>query len=95
MFVNVCYGISNDCVNFYESYGEICVHCGCCASKNPDARNRYKKQLILYKRMLDRELNFDNWYEPFIETQKKNVKRNIIYFKRAIRRKKKVLKTLR
>lgn len=89
MFVD--YAVSDDCENIY-SYGEICVHCGCC-SRNPDYKDRLKCQLKYYNECLEEELNFDNWIEGLEETQKKNIRINILYFKRKIRKVKKILRT--
>lgn len=49
------YSESTDCVN-PESYGEICVMCGCC-SINPDYRDRTIRKIHLYKDMLKKERN--------------------------------------
>lgn len=87
------YFCSSDCINIY-SHGEICVHCGCC-SRNTDYKDRLKCNLKYYNERLEEELNFDNWDEEFIELQKKNVRSNILYFKRKIRTVKKILRTYR
>ena len=95
MTMHIDYGVSEDCINIH-SYGMICVHCGCC-SYNPNFRDRTRRQINYYKRMLVEEYNFSNWFEDtkWRALQEKNVKANITYFKRKIRRLKKIMKTLK
>lgn len=39
-----------NCYNPFESYGMICVHCGCCSD---DEKVRYKARIALHKRLLE------------------------------------------
>lgn len=89
------YSESTDCVN-PESYGEICIMCGCC-SINPDYRDRTIRKICLYKYMINKERNFDMWDEDteLRKNHERNVKLNILYFKREIRKCRKVLKCLK
>ena len=89
-----CFGVSEDCIN-HHSYGEICVHCGCC-SMNPDYRDRVIKIIRYYKECLKEEMEFSLWDKEgrFRKIQEKNVKSNILYYKRKIRMYKAILKTL-
>lgn len=91
MFVD--YAVSDDCENIY-SHGEICVNCGCC-SRNPDYKDRLLRLLKYYNERIEEELNFDNWCEGWEEIQKKNIQSNIHYYKRKIRKVKKILRTYR
>lgn len=88
-------GVSKDCINM-DSYGEICVGCGCC-SRNPDYRKRVIRIIRYYKESLRREKRFNDWDkdEFWREIQEKNVASNILYDKRVIRRYKKILRTLK
>ena len=75
---------SKDCYNLAESYGEICVGCGCCAR---DKKERYEARLALHERLLERLKDFDDWayeYPDLMELQKKNVAEDIKYHKRKI-----------
>lgn len=93
--IHIDYAVSDDCINAY-TYGEICVHCGCC-SRNPNYRDRIIRQIRYYKEMLNEEYDFDQWSknENLRKIQEKNVKLNILYFKRKIRRCKKILRCLK
>ena len=90
-----CYGVSDDCINIH-SYGEICVRCGCC-SNNPDFRDRTIRSIRYYKERLREELNFEYWSENDVlrKVQERNVKSNIQYIKREIRKLKAILRTLK
>lgn len=81
---HICFSVNENCYNFYESYGEICVLCGCCSK---DLKKRTESRLALYKRQLDRVENFDNWFEdPKIKAiQEKNIKIDTKIYKRRIR----------
>lgn len=85
MEIHLCTQVKKNCWNFYDSYGEICVHCGCC-SKN--ALIRTKARLSVLKRELEESENFDGWayeYPDLLELQKKNVAEDIVYFKKKIK----------
>mgnify|MGYP001624345185 CR=1 FL=1 len=87
--------VSKSCVN-PNSYGEICVQCGCC-EKNPDYRDRVIKQTRLYKELLAESRLFDEWDEDngLAVIQKRNMERNILYYKMQIRLLKKILRGTR
>lgn len=92
MFIDV--PIKKKCWNLYDSYGEICVHCGCCST---DKKTRYEARLACLKEWLKEQEEFDGWYyedHDTLELQKKNVKANIKYFKRRIRYYENILKGL-
>ena len=87
--------VSETCIN-PNSYGEICVQCGCC-NKNQDHRDRIIKQIRLYKELLQETYLFDNWSKDrqMLLIQKRNKERNVLYFKRKIRVLKKILRNMR
>ena len=91
MTIHVDFAVRKNCWNLYDSYGEICVGCGCCSS---DPRERCEARLKVTERMLKEQLDFDDWMEGWEETQRKNIKANIAYFKRRIRYYKKRLQEL-
>lgn len=93
MMIHCCVGVSEDCINHY-SYGEICVHCGCC-SKNKNYWNRVIRIIRYYKDCLRDEMNFSYWddNEKWRKIQEKNVASNILYYKRKIRLYKKILRS--
>lgn len=80
--IHICYQVKKKCWNFYDSYGEICVGCGCCS---PNQLERAKARLALCERQLKEQYEFDGWFEDLKELQEKNIKANIRYFKRQIR----------
>lgn len=89
------YSISTDCIN-PNSYGEICLLCGCC-SLNTDYRDRTIRKIRLCKDLLKREYLFDLWDEnsDLRIIQERNMRLNILYFKRKIRMQKKILRCLK
>lgn len=85
MFGHICVSVKKNCWNMMDSYGEICVHCGCCST---DKKTRYEARLEHCKRWLKEREEFDDWayeYPDLMETQKKNVASDIAYYKRRIR----------
>lgn len=94
MKVFIDYSVNDDCYNPYESYGEICIGCGCC-SKDP--KERAEARLELYQRQLDRVENFNNWFDdPKIRAiQEKNIKIDTKIYKKRIRYYKKRLKEIK
>lgn len=93
MFID--YAISENCIN-HLTYGEICVHCGCC-ERNPDYRSRVINTIRYYKKCLNEERNFEQWYENehWRKIQEENIRKNILYYKRKIRMYKKIFRTLK
>ena len=84
MSVHICFSVNENCYNPYESYGEICVGCGCCSK---DLKERTESRLALYQRLLDKCVNFHNWVDdPRIRAiQEKNIKIDTKIYKRRIR----------
>lgn len=80
--IHMCFGVGKNCWNFYDSYGQICVGCGCCS---PNQLERAEARLALCKRLLEEWKNFDAWDKGHEELQKRNVALNIQHFKRRIR----------
>jgi len=91
MTVYIDFAVRKNCWNFYDSYGEICVGCGCCSS---DPRQRALSRLAVCKRQLQEKIEFDDWMEGWEETQRKNVKADIACFRKMIRYYEKRLKEL-
>lgn len=75
-----CYSVQKDCINM-DSYGEICVGCGCCSKDN---NIRWPARLKMYQEHLERSMSFNHWMEGTIRLQKRNQKANITYNKRRI-----------
>ena len=76
----MCFSVTKDCIN-PDSYGMICVGCGCCSK---DKAVRYPARLKMYEEQLQYELNFNTWIPGWIRLQKRNIKKNITYCKRRI-----------
>lgn len=91
----MCMSVSEDCIN-RNSYGVICVLCGCC-SRNSNYKDRIIRTIKYYKECLEEQYNFNRWSDDgyLKKIQERNVKSNILYFKRKIRMYKKILKTLK
>lgn len=94
-YIHIDYAVSDDCINHW-SYGTICVKCGCC-SRNPDYRDMMRQRVKYYKECLAEQYSFSNWCdsEKMRALQERNIKANILYFKRKIRLYKKILRTMR
>lgn len=90
--MHIDYAVSDDCINV-NSFGEICVGCGCC-SRNPDYMDMIRKRIKHYKEMLEKEYNFSEWSdnEKTRALQERNVEANISYFKNEICTCEKILK---
>lgn len=80
---HISIAVSKNCYNLYDSYGMICVGCGCCSS---DKQRRLTARLKLNRRRLKEELEFDRWDDnPEIRAlQEKNVAANIAFFEKEI-----------
>ena len=94
-YIFVDYAVSKDCINI-DSYGMICVHCGCC-KRNPSYRDMIRQRIKYYKSRLAEQYKFSDWDEDeyWRNVQKKNINSNIIYHKRNIRICKKIMRTMK
>ena len=86
--------VTDKCWNLYDSYGEICVHCGCC-SRDPVKRANARYELCL-ERIAHLNAS-DGWYkDPEIRAlQERNIKKDLKYFNRRLRYYKKRLEELK
>ena len=84
MIVHIDTPVMDRCWNPYDSYGEICVHCGCCS---PDKSVRYPARIEFLERRIAENENFEYWDDDpeWRAVQEKNVKANLRYFKRQLR----------
>lgn len=85
MYIHIDRGVKKNCWNLRDSYGEICVGCGCCSS---DKATRYASRLACSKEWLAEEEGFDNWFTDspnLYSLQRENHKKNLQYHKRRIR----------
>ena len=80
--IHVDFACTKNCWNLIDSYGMICTGCGCCAK---DKKVRYESRIRCLERWLKEQYEFNDWYDEWRETQEKNVKANIRYFKRQLR----------
>ena len=83
MTVHICRGVKKNCWNPYDSYGEICVGCGCCSD---DPLERAKARLAVSEEHLQRDIEFDQWSDDpeWRAIQEKNRKANIKYNRRRV-----------
>lgn len=92
-----CEPVKENCWNFYESYGEICVHCGCCSD---NLRERYEERIRVLKWQIENN-------KQFLEDQKdranvspdyywcRNARSSVRYCKSEIKHYRKLLSRLR
>ena len=82
--IHICTAVKENCWNLYDSYGEICVHCGCCAA---DPLERAKARLDVLKERLEEREHFNMWDEDpaWRARQEQNIKIDKRIFKRQIR----------
>ena len=81
MFACIDSQVRKNCWNLYDSYGEICVHCGCCAK---DKATRYKARIEAIKGWIWLR---QNWYKPddtWEEYQRNNWKKSIRLMRRQL-----------
>lgn len=74
--------VRNECWNLYDSYGEICVHCGCCAK---DMVTRYKARIEAIKGWIWQQ---ENWYKPdetWEEYQHENRRKKMRHWRQQLR----------
>ena len=82
MNIHVDFAAGKSCWNLIDSYGELCVGCGCCAK---DKKVRYESRIRCLERWLKEQYEFNDWIPEWKEQQEKNIKANIRYFKRRLR----------
>lgn len=74
MMPHISIAAKENCYNTYDSYGEICVHCGCCSE---DEIERAKARVALADRMIEeytRQLsNASDTISYFVEEKRKNM----------------------
>lgn len=82
--------VSSKCWNLYDSYGEICVHCGCC-SKDP--LTRYNARIEVLLRWIEQCETFDGWIadSSLRAIQETNIARDLKAYRRKLRYYKKKL----
>lgn len=85
----VCYSVTNNCVNLFDSYGEICVGCNACGRFNESTK--HKCYLDVLKRQLAEAESFDDWVDGMEELQRKNKAANIEYTKNKIKKVEEIL----
>jgi len=62
-----------DCYNPYESFGEICVGCGCCSD---DPEEKFKARIALADRMIEELSNIGD-YDSLHPIQIRNIKKGL------------------
>jgi len=85
------FAINKNCWNLFDSYGQICIGCGCCVKNK---KERYENRIRCLERWLKEQYEFDGWDDSIKEIQEKNIKANIRYLKRQLRYYKKQLEKI-
>ena len=82
--VHIDFQVNKNCWNLYDSYGGICVGCGCCSR---DKATRYRARLDTVKNWLEEKQTFDLWDDdPELRAiQERNNRSWIRHFKSLIR----------
>lgn len=90
---NIDFQPMKDCWNMYDSYGEICVQCGCCSE---DPKTRYQARLEVSKDHLEQERSFIDWSDdPELRAmQEQNVQSSTEYWQKNIEEYEQKLKEL-
>lgn len=86
--------VKRNCYAIGWSYGEICVHCGCC-SEDPIKRTKARIEYCEWE--LEEKINFNHWaydYPKLLEIQKQNVAKDIEHFKKELKKLRSKLKDL-
>lgn len=81
--MKICRAVKDNCYNLGDSYGMVCVRCGCCAE---DEKTRVLARLALHRRWLSYFKQFDGWFEEedLRALQEKNISEDIQYQKKQI-----------
>lgn len=82
MTIHIDVACSKNCWNLFDSYGEICIGCGCCSN---DKNVRYNSRIQCLERWLKEQYEFDDWMPGCEDIQRKNIKSNIKSFKRMLK----------
>ena len=80
----VCMSVNDNCWNFRDSYGEICVGCGCCSK---DKATRYRARIEAIEEWINEAENFNHWSddEELRQLQEKNINTDTKCYKRWLR----------
>ena len=78
----VCYAAKDKCWNGRQSFGEICVHCGCCSK---DKKERIKNRIEVLKEYLGEDEAMLVRCADDDEMILKNIRQSIAWDKRQIR----------
>ena len=83
--MHICTSVSKGCINI-NSFGVICVRCGCCEEYNPDVIDRMERQIKYYKERLEEQNNFKDFSsdEYMATLQVKNIESNKVFYKNKI-----------
>ena len=92
MNIHFSESVGKNCYNLWQSYGAICVHCGCCSD---DEIKRTEARIKLHEELLEHDKNFDNWFDDLRELQEENIRKNIEWGERKIKEYKQKLAKLK
>jgi len=75
--------VRDNCWNLYDSYGEICVHCGCCSN---DKKVRYAARVNCLKAWIAEKEAFDMWDDDpeTRKIQEQNNAKTLRFWKRQL-----------
>lgn len=84
MIGHIAVQVTDRCWNLIDSYGEICIHCGCCSK---DKKTRYASRIAVLERRIDEQEHFDRWSnDPEMKAlQERNIRSNLKHFRWKLR----------
>ena len=76
--------VTERCWNLIDSYGMMCIGCGCCSK---DKHKRYASRIRTLERWISDQENFELWDDDpdGRALQERNIKANLRHFKRQLR----------
>lgn len=77
-------GVKDNCWNLLDSFGKICVHCGCCSK---DKETRYKGRIECLEAWIEGKKHFQYWSDDpeTRKIQERNRAETLRHFKRKLR----------
>lgn len=79
----VCESVIENCQNFYDSYGEICVGCNCCGRFGTDTMWQARYELAVRMLRDDVEKLTDEYFQSNLQQQ--NICSNISYWSERLK----------
>lgn len=79
----VCESVIENCQNFYDSYGEICVGCNCCGRFGTDTMWQARYEMAITRLSENIEKLTDEYFQSNLQQQ--NICSNISYWSERLK----------